>query len=380
MAQREAEENKSVNGSHGNALAQAVVRNPYVTIVHCGDDEVVVKHGSRSKFTKNVRDEGRTKLLGRILRNVHSPASLSELHQQGVLKENELEDSANLVEYLRGEGVLIGAQEDVTRVYLRSVFGQDSPLAERTVGLVGVGYLGSRIACQLSQMGVGTLIALDDRKVQKPELEKRYFDLLPGALEEGTAYTEVLGQHLDALGFGTYEGLDADFTDEKALDDLLRRCDFVVVCLEVFSPSTLHRVNSVAIEAEKPWASVYIDGSEAMVGPIYVPGESCCYNEFEIQQEATLGSMKDDYLVFKESLNGHEVNSSQFVLPPYLSTASGIAAMGILRFLLSGRSFLVGRTNRVDFERLSIDFEEVLRLPRCPACGPNRPGYRNLFM
>lgn len=362
-------------------LERPFTRNPYVTIIHCGDDEVVVKHGSRSRFTKNIRDQGRTRLLGKILRNVVPAVSLTELAERGVLAEKDLPDSIQLVDYLHREGVLVDPWEDPTRLYLDFILGGTQPLSSRTVAVAGAGYLGSRIAAELARLGVGRLIAVDDRTVEREALDRVYFDLVPDAVRAGRPYVECLREHLAARGYsGDVEAIVQPVDSEATLQDVAGRCDILVVALEVFSARILHLANSVAIDAARPWISVFIDGSEALVGPLYLPGESCCYNEFEIQHEATLGTMKDDYLVYKEALNEGRLDGSHFALPPYLGVASGLAATALLRFLVSGRSFLVGRCNRVDFERLSVDYEEVLRLPRCPACAATRPGYRHLFM
>jgi bacteriocin biosynthesis cyclodehydratase domain-containing protein len=361
-------------------LERPFTRNPHLTIIHCGEDEVVVKHGSRSRFTKNIRDQGRTRLLGKILRNVVPPATLAELAERGVLKDKDLPDSIHLVDYLRREGVLVDPGEDPTRLYVDFILGGTQPLSTRTVAVAGAGYLGSRIAAELARLGVGRLIAVDDRTVDREAVDRLYFDLVPGAVRAGRPYVECLREHLAARGYDGIETVAEPLDSEAALQDIAGRCDVLVVALEVFSARILHLANSVAIDAGRPWISVFIDGSEALVGPLYLPGESCCYNEFEIQHEATLGAMKDDYLVYKEALNEEKVDGSHFTLPPYLGVASGLAATALLRFLISGRSFLVGRCNRVDFERLSVDYEEVLRLPRCPACAASRPGYRHLFM
>jgi bacteriocin biosynthesis cyclodehydratase domain-containing protein len=375
-----ADNRETVERPGGDDLGRPFTRNPHLTIIHCGDDEVVIKHGSRSRFTKNIRDEGRTRLLGKILRNVVPPASLAELRERGILKEGDLADSINLVEYLRREGVLVDPGEDPTRLYLDVILGGTQPLATRTVALAGAGSLGSRIAVELARLGIGRLIVLDDRTVENETVDRLYFDLDPGVIRAGRPYVECLQDHLAARGFGALEVLAEPLDSERAMQAVADRCDFLVVALEVFSARTLHLANSVAIDAGRPWMSVFVDGSEALVGPLYLPGESCCYNEFEIQHEATLGAMKDDYLLYKEALNEEKVDGSHFALPPYLGVASGLAVTALLRFLVSGRSFLVGRCNRLDFERLSVDYEEVLRLPRCPACSSSRPGYRHLFM
>jgi hypothetical protein len=104
-------------------------RNPYLRIIHCGDDEVVVKHGSRSRFTRVIRDDGRSKLLGRILRNVSAPTNLTELRDSKVISEAELDQSAQLVNYLQQEGVLVEPSKDLVRVYLDTILGGGAALS-----------------------------------------------------------------------------------------------------------------------------------------------------------------------------------------------------------------------------------------------------------
>jgi thiazole/oxazole-forming peptide maturase SagC family component len=232
----------------------------------------------------------------------------------------------------------------------------------------------------LARLGVGQLIVMDDRNVNTEQIDRRYFDLVPDAVKAGQAYVDCLRRHFAAWKIDHLEAVNAPLTDEASLRAVASQADFLVAALESYSARILHAVNAVTLEAEKPWMSVYTDGSEALIGPIYVPGETCCYNEYEIQHEATLVGMKEAYLLYKEALSDERVDESHLVLPPYLHIASGLAATAIVRFLLSGRSALVGRSTRLDFERLSVDYEDVLRLPRCPACSSQRPAHRNPFM
>ncbi len=247
-----------------------------------------------------------------------------------------------------------------------------------TVGIVGSGYLGSRIIDRLTDFGFKALLACDGRAVENEKVERRYFNLMPGAVEQGKPYTECVRRHLEAKEHKGFTPLAGDFTDEGRLAELVAGSDFVVAALELLSPGVLHTINKLALEAGKPWMILYLDGSEAFIGPIFKPLETCCYSEFEIQHEAASVGRKDEYLVYKESL-ADGLNNMHLVLPPYLDTASGMGVTGLLHFLLSGKSFLIGRSVRFDFERLSVDYEEVFRLPRCPACSPYRP-YRHLFL
>ena len=49
--------------------------NPYVRVIQCGNNEVLVKHGSRSRFSELIRDDAKSGLLARILRALSKPVS-----------------------------------------------------------------------------------------------------------------------------------------------------------------------------------------------------------------------------------------------------------------------------------------------------------------
>lgn len=359
-------------------LAQPIMVNPHLRIVYCSDSEILVKHGSRSRISQIIKDDGRTKLLGKILRNVKEPSSLQKIVEQGLVKAEQLEDACNLVSYLLKEKVLIAPEAYLPHVYLSMHFGdQVAGIASRTVGVVGAGFLGSRIARELGRLNVKGIVLLDDRTVQKSDVV--YFEIHSHELEIGKPYALAVKDDLKAHRYENVRVLENALDDRRALTELFEQVDFVVVCLEAYSPKVLHAINEVATAVGKPWMSLYVDGSEAIIGPIYVPGETPCYNEFEIQHEAVIG-LKEDYLIYKESLLESELHTSSLVLPPYASMVSGWTLTALLPFLISGRSFGVGRCVRVDLERVSVDYEEVLKLPRCPACAENRPGYRHTYL
>ena len=77
----------------------------------------------------------------------------------------------------------------------------------------------------------------------------------------------------------------------------------------------------------------------------------------------------------KNGLYGH-----QFIFPPYVSIAAGFVAGTASSFLLSGKSSLIGRCFRINFEKPYIDYEEILKLPRSPTSVDMRNGYRHTFL
>lgn len=359
-------------------IARKLIVNPYLSIVQCSSNEILVKHGGRSRFSHVIRDEGRTRLIGKVLRHLRSPASLADLQQQGMLADTEIDDAAALIEYLAGERILVTPDDYLPYVYLSMQHGRSvDHLKTRTIGLMGSGHLGSRIARQLSLLQVRGIVLLDDRCAGPSD--RIFFNLGPESVEPGMTYVEITQRALENDGYARTQCIEGSFNDQRALGELFERSDVVIAALEWFSPQALHAANQAALAIRKPWMSLYIDGSEAILGPIYVPGETLCYNEFEIQHEASM-SMRDDYLLYKEGLIESAYATDRIVLPPYLSMAEGWAMSALLPFLISGRSFAIGRCMRIDFERISVDYEDVLKLPRCPACKPQQPGYIHTFL
>lgn len=364
----------------GNAGQETrYVVNPHLRIVYVSDDEITVKHSGRSPNSRAIRDDGGTKLLGTILRNLITPKTVEEMISVAEISEAKRQDLLDLIAYLEGEQILISPERDVVDVYLRSVLGGRQPLKTSRVAVVGNGHLGSRVAEQLVRLGVGGIELLDDRKITRPEVDVRYFALPAALIVEGSYFSENLAKHLISVG-----GAEVGFTIGSNMDkDALRRICSIVDCVVFASehPGSVafHVMNEVALELGKPWFAVSMDGSEATIGPMFVPGQSACYNEYEVQIEASCFGVKDEFLTYREAMSRGDLGSEHLSLPSYSDIAAGMTATALVRFLIGGKAFLMGRSIRYDFERLSVDTEEVLRLPRCPACAPLRP-YRHSYL
>ena len=356
------------------------VLNPSLKFIFCGENEILVLHGMRSKFNQTIRDEGRTHLLGRVLRRLASPASLQDLQEQKVIGEEELEDAEELLTALSSQGFLSPANENPIASYLNAVIGGDKALDNICIGIVGAGYLGSRVAEELAKIEVGQMQVLDDRRIERVAVDKAQFNLSPTHIEKGRPYVECLEAHLLDIGFDRLGVLKESYNNQDALEILLDSSNFIVATSEVFSSHFFHTLDLAALSAEKPWMSAFMDGSQACIGPIYVPGETCCYNEFEIQSEATLSIQRSEYYTYKEEMSKSGLYSHQFAFPPYASIAAGFVAGAASSFLLSGKSSLIGRCFRINFEKPYVDYEEILKLPRSPTSVDVRNGYRQIFL
>ena len=356
------------------------VLNYSLKFIFCGEDEILVLHGVRSKFNQTLRDEGRTHLLGRVLRRLASPASLQDLQDQKVIEEGELEDAEELLATLASQGFISPASESPIVSYLNAVVGGNRNLDKVCIGIIGAGYLGSRVVEEFAKIGVGQMHILDDRCIEKVAVDQAQFNLSPTYIKKGQSYVECLNSHLSDLGYDHFKAIKEPYHNQDALESLFSASNFVVATSEVFSSHFFHTIDLAAISAEKPWISAFMDGSESCVGPIYVPGETCCYNEFEIQSEATLSIQSSEYYTYKEEMSKNGLYSHQFVFPPYASIAAGFVAGTTSSFLLSGKSSLIGRCFRINFEKPYVDYEEILKLPRSPTSVDMRNGYRQIFL
>jgi molybdopterin/thiamine biosynthesis adenylyltransferase len=356
------------------------VLNPSLKFIFCGEDEILVLHGMRSKFNQTIRDEGRTHLLGRVLRRLESPTSLQDLQEQEVIGEEELEDAEELLSTLTSQGFLSPANANPIASYLNTIVGGNRVLDNICVGIIGAGYLGSRVAEELAKIGVGQIQILDDRRIENTVVDQAQFNLPPTYIEKGQPYVECLRSYLSEIGYDCLKAIEESYHNQDALESLFSASNFVVATSEVFSSHFFHTIDLAALAAEKPWMSVFMDGSEASIGPIYVPGETCCYNEFEIQSESTLSIQHSQYYTYKEEMSKNGLCSHQFAFPPYASIAAGFVAGITSSFLLSSKSSLIGRCFRINFEKPYVDYEEILKLPRSPVSVDMRNGYRQIFL
>ena len=316
----------------------------------------------------------------RVLRRLESPASLQDLQEQKVIEEEELEDAEDLLSTLASQGFLSQANESPIVSYLNAIVGNNQDLDNVCIGIVGAGYLGSRVAGELAKIGVGQMQILDDRRVENVVVDQAQFNLPPTYIEKGRPYVESLESHLSDLGYDHLKAIKEPYHNQDALESLFSASNFVVTTSEVFSSHLFHTVDLVALSAEKSWMSAFMDGSEACIGPIYVPRETCCYNEFEIQSEATLSTQPSEYHTYKEEMSKNGLYSHQFAFPPYASIAAGFVAGTTSSFLLAGKSSLIGRCFRINFEKPYVDYEEILKLPRSPASVDMRNGYKHMFL
>ncbi len=326
---------------------EELVLNPLLNVVVCSRDEVLVRFGIRSRFSHILMDEGRTGRVGPVVR-AFEKARAAGVPAAETLAEIGLDDTAidEATEFLRTRSVLVPASKDLGRVEMELLFDGDAP-RDRVV-LLGDARHGTEVRRQLERLPIGTVRSLPEEALSS--------DGPDGAAADA----------LSALGTDT--------------DGLL------VVAPDSFRPALLHRVNEVMLELGGRWLPSIADGPTAIVGPVFTPHEGPCYAEFEIQFEATV-ALRDEYLLQKEQLvqngsgradgnGGPPPAGAGFATSPLTSALGGAWTAAWTMHALQGTAgFNPNLALILDYRELTVDFVEVLKLPRCPACNWGSPSY-----
>lgn len=177
-----------------------------------------------------------------------------------------------------------------------------------------------------------------------------------GSAPAGIEVVRVLG----SAGIATTCADLADVVAEPA--------DLVVVAPVAGEVEQLRGLNERRLSDATPWfALLPTDGRFTAVGPLYVPGQTACHACYLLRRGATSGYERDFSL-----LEGRPVRSP---MPAAASTiAAGLGALICLRWLGAHDPTLPGVLYALELHgTLALTRHRVLRVPRCPACGPTSP-------
>jgi bacteriocin biosynthesis cyclodehydratase domain-containing protein len=120
--------------------------------------------------------------------------------------------------------------------------------------------------------------------------------------------------------------------------------------------------NETCLGAGVTWLAVLpYDGRIAAIGPLFVPGETCCYDCFRIRRASTSGYAAEFW-----ALESGEADYPDSVV--LQRCVAALAAWIVLRWLTARDASLPGAFHALELGALSLSRHEVWRVPRCPSC------------
>ncbi|HET7045809.1 MAG TPA: TOMM precursor leader peptide-binding protein, partial [Gaiellaceae bacterium] len=121
--------------------------------------------------------------------------------------------------------------------------------------------------------------------------------------------------------------------------------------------------NRHAIAGGLPWLQVLpFDGRFAAIGPLFVPGETCCYECYRLRRSANV-FCEPEYA----ALDG---TPARYPLSPALLAAlAGLGTHLAFTWIVQGDPQAVGIMFAFEWTRgPTVTGHHVYRVPRCPAC------------
>ncbi|MDJ0312185.1 hypothetical protein [Arthrobacter sp. H35-D1] len=301
------------------ADAPRLLVNPAVAIIRCSDNEVFIRHGSRSATSHRIED---TKGRGRLANFAEAFAVPRTVTEAASSTDTDALDAAEFTQHLLDGHALI---PDADRNYGYAIAGLGSPgiPAAAQLAVVGEGRVGTAVARQLT-------------------------DLLRRPVEQAA---ELI----------------------TAFED----CDFVVVAADALNPGLFYDADEAAMETGTPWQLVYVDGGEVMVGPTFIPGMTVGYYDLDTMDESGR-TMRMDYQFLKTATAA--VPATAPVPYAVADLAASYASLSVLQHLTGKGSFLENHVLRLDLERMHVIRDRVMRLARTPRDLANRNDLRHPFL
>jgi bacteriocin biosynthesis cyclodehydratase domain-containing protein len=175
----------------------------------------------------------------------------------------------------------------------------------------------------------------------------------------------VIGINLPSLVENEPEMLRAHLT--RTLMNA-KELDLMVACLPDHSFAAFEAINTACLETSMRWMHLAIRDSAVVIGPTFIPTQTACYVCYDGRVKSNIGDV-DSYNAFQKLRNKTSDDESE--ITPLWPIVSGQVALEIAR-ILSGFAppATIGRFFEIGAGTFNIRRGEILKVPRCPSCGP----------
>jgi bacteriocin biosynthesis cyclodehydratase domain-containing protein len=161
--------------------------------------------------------------------------------------------------------------------------------------------------------------------------------------------------------------------------EMLDGADLAVCAPAAAELPRLRGWNEQALDARQPWLQILpFDGRYAALGPLYLPGDTCCYECFRLRRWANLDGADELPLL-------EEAPATYPAAPALDAVLGGLAALLSLNWLVLGDHYAPAAFYAFELlPTLSLSVHHVHRVPRCPACSgladvaPPLPWYKEV--
>lgn len=242
-------------------------------------------------------------------------------------------------------------------------------LREASVTVLGVGGLGGRVALELACCGVGNLKLVDGDNVELSNLNRQ---IQFREEDIGRSKVEQTARHLNAFNSSIHVGtIETRMASEGDLAACIDGADLVIDAADWPAHEIEGWCNAACFRSGIPYIAMSHFPPIARVGPLYVPGETGCF-------ECQLMRYRREYPLFDVAIGQRKGKQSPAAtLGPACGVIAGFVGVEVLHFLTGlMRPAATGIGFTYDLRTMTVDRERVIAESACPVCSALTPRHR----
>jgi ribosomal protein S12 methylthiotransferase accessory factor len=241
-------------------------------------------------------------------------------------------------------------------------------LREARVLIAGLEPWGVVAAAELAASGVGALHLLDDCRVVPDDLlATRIWTRRQLGRERGEAIVGVLAE---ASPWCQLTAGSLTLTDDRDLALENTSWDLIIASLAGDELLLLHSLARFAHSAQIPSLFGHLDGLDAVVGPVVIPGQTACWNCVRLRQLANADHLEAAHALQASLLFERPRPRPRTYLAPMAPLLGHLLALEAVQIVSHYTpSHLVGRLLVQNLVTLETTLHTVIRMPWCEICG-----------
>jgi thiazole/oxazole-forming peptide maturase SagC family component len=238
-------------------------------------------------------------------------------------------------------------------------------LKQAKVVILGLGDIANHLLLSLVSCGVGKIKAVD----------------LGLAAGEDSAAGTIIDAKVNILKAKitdlnpliSFELVITSVKSSQDIRNLIKGYDLAVLPLDRPSIAIFDWINEACLYEKITWISGVLDAEEGVVGPCVVPFLTPCYKCYELRMKANLTSYQE-YIIFEAYLREHSADNLHYGgFQPSAGIVGNLLAMEVIKILNKFEAPITySNVFTINFLTLETKTHEILKLPRCPACGPTK--------
>lgn len=294
---------------------------------------------------------------------------INDLNKESILEDSELKGSEILSSYqlerYHRNINFFSSFIDVSK----NKYAVQKKLLNATVGIIGLGGLGSHIVYDLAAMGIGKIKAIEFDKLDLTNLNRQ---ILYNYDEIGKSKGQLAKKRLNDFNPEVdFELFEHQVKSAQDIIDDLQGVDFIILVADRPKYLMARWANQAAVSLNVPMFCARLEAQRAMYYTVVPHQTGCvaCWQSKVREQDP----ISDRVLREKERLNLLGDNTA---IVPLVSAATGLITAEILRFI-TGIGELQSAGNLIAIDYLTMQTEKIetwqINLD-CEVCGLKRQG------